>query len=308
MNSKRSLWQKLQAYKLHNNVYAVVMLAVSVLGSVLIFVSPLRESRFVPELALAIATSLLASIFSLVSDIYVKYKNHENDKLLEGIHEFGINDLHFNKQLLLEHLLKNCDREVWISGYRLILTSQISASWSQAIKQGAVMKILISPPWMDGFQLVYGENDRIIDNYCRVFNRIAKACREAGRPVEQVCEIRFTRKPLFSDTYKIDQHLVSGPYMHNRDDENHRVTANDFFTYNLIRKSRLYHLVENEYLTLWDEADSVLEWGAYQKVSEHIRMNDLREKEKIELLKDACQPIPAGEHTVMLAAAVGANG
>ncbi|WHX49065.1 hypothetical protein QNH46_24000 [Paenibacillus woosongensis] len=48
MNSKRSLWQKLQAYKLHNNVYVVIMLAASVLGSILVYVSPLRENRFVP--------------------------------------------------------------------------------------------------------------------------------------------------------------------------------------------------------------------------------------------------------------------
>lgn len=291
MNSRRSIWQKLQAYKLHNNVYVVIMLAVSVAGSILIYVSPLRESRFVPELALACATSLLASIFQLVSDIYVKYKNLENDKLLEGIHEFGINDLHFNKQQLLEHLLKSCDREVWVSGYRLILTSKISPSLSQAIKQGAVLKILISPPWMDGFKLVYGENDRVIDNYCKVFSAIAKACREAGRPVEEVCEVRFTQKPLFSDTYKVDLHIVTGPYMHNRDEDDHRITANDFFTYNLIKKSRLYNLVENEYMTLWEEADSVLVWEAYAKASEQIRIQDLREKEKIELLKEASQPI-----------------
>jgi hypothetical protein len=267
------------------------MLAVSVAGSILIYVSPLRESRFVPELALACATSLLASIFQLVSDIYVKYKNLENDKLLEGIHEFGINDLHFNKQQLLEHLLKSCDREVWVSGYRLILTSKIAPSLSQAIRQGANLKLLISPPWMDGFKLVYGENDRVIDNYCKVFSAIAKACREAGRPVEEVCEVRFTQKPLFSDTYKVDLHIVTGPYMHNRDEDDHRITANDFFTYNLIKKSRLYNLVENEYMTLWEEADSVLVWEAYAKASEQIRIQDLREKEKIELMQEASQPL-----------------
>lgn len=291
MNSRRSIWQKLQAYKLHNNVYVVIMLAVSVAGSILIYVSPLRESRFVPELALACATSLLASIFQLVSDIYVKYKNLENDKLLEGIHEFGINDLHFNKQQLLEHLLKSCDREVWVSGYRLILTSKIAPSLSQAIRQGANLKLLISPPWMDGFPLVYGENERVIDNYCKVFSAIAKACREANRPVEQVCEVRFTKKPLFSDTYKVDLHIVTGPYMHNRDEDDHRITANDFFTYNLIKKSRLYHLVENEYMTVWEEADSVLVWEEYAKASEQIRIQDLREKEKIELMQEASQPL-----------------
>ncbi|MNG10293.1 hypothetical protein D3C84_937520 [compost metagenome] len=79
--------------------------------------------------------------------------------------------------------------------------------------------------------------------------------------------------------------------MHNRDEENHRITANDFFTYNLIKKSRLYELVENEYLTLWEEADSVLEWDRYYQAAEHIRMNDLREREKVELLRDACRPL-----------------
>lgn len=178
-----------------------------------------------------------------------------------------------------------------MSGYRLILTSKIAPSLSQAIKQGANLKLLISPPWMDGFKLVYGENDRVIDNYCKVFSAIAKACREAGRPVEEVCEVRFTQKPLFSDTYKVDLHIVTGPYMHNRDEDDHRITANDFFTYNLIKKSRLYNLVENEYMTLWEEADSVLVWEAYAKASEQIRIQDLREKEKIELMQEASQPL-----------------
>lgn len=293
MNSKRSLWEKLQAYKLHNNVYVVFMLAASVLASVMVYVSPLREIRFVPELALACATSLLASIFSIVSDIYVKYRNQENDKLLEGIHEFGITDLHFNKQQLLEHLLKSCDREVWVSGYRLILTSQITASLSEAIKQGATIRMLISPPWMDGFQLVYGENERVIDNYCKVFSAIARAARDADLPVDRVCEVRFTRKPLFSDTYKVDQHIVTGPYMHNRDEDDHRITANEFFTYNLIRKSRLYQLVEDEYMTLWQEAESSLVWDHFTDVFERIRKQDLREREKIELLQSISRPIGA---------------
>ena len=172
------------------------------------------------------------------------------------------------------------------------MTSKITASLSQAINQGAVLKILISPPWLDGFQLVYGDNNRVIDNYCIVFNAIARACRDAKLPVEQICEVRFTKKPLFSDTYKVDLHIVTGPYMHNRDEDDHRITANDFFTYNLIKKSRLYHLVENEYMTLWEEAESFLVWDYFAKASEQIRMKDLREIEKIELIRGASQLIP----------------
>ena len=290
MNRELTLWQKLEAYKLRNNVYAVMMVFCSIIGAIIIYVSPLQQYKFVPELTLAFATSLLATIFGLITDIYVKYKTYENDKLLEGIHEFGISNLHFNKKQLLENLLKTSDKEVWISGYRLILTGKITTSLVQAIKQGAVIKILISPPWKDGFKLVYGENDRVIDNYCKVFSAIAKACAEVGCSGDQICEVRFTNKPLFSDTYKVDLNIITGPYMHNQDEEHQRITANDFFTYDLIKKSHLYNLVENEYLTLWNEADQTLVWSKYLHVAETIRTNDLREKEKVQLMSEACMP------------------
>lgn len=288
MNRKLSFWHKLKAYKLHNNVYVVILLFASIVASICIYISPLRNVQFVSELMLAIATSLLATIFGLISDIYVKYRTFENDQLLEGIHEFGIGNLHFNKKLLLEDLLETANKEVWISGYRLILTSKITASLAQAIQQGACLKLLISPPWREGFKLVYGENARVIDNYCMVFNAIAKACKEKGLPVEEVCEVRFTNKPLFSDTYKVDTSIVTGPYMHNQDEDHHRITANDFFTYDLIKKSRLYNLVEKEYLTLWEEADEMLSWKAYLQAAEQIRTSDLREAEKIKLISDSC--------------------
>jgi len=285
---KLSFWQKIKAYKLQNNIYAMVLLTVAVIVSFLIYMSPISAIRIIPELMLAIATSLLATIFTLIADLYVKYKTYENDQLLEGIHEFGINDLHFNKEQLLNSLLQSCDKELWISVYRLIVTSKITPSITQAIKQGAKVKILVSPPWHEGFKLVYGTGERVIDNYCKVFNAIAKASAELGKPVNEICEIRFTEKPLFNDTYKVDLHLVTGPYMHNRDEDHQRITANDFFTYNLIRKSRLYTLVENEYLTLWNEADQLLDWEQYKHAAEQIRVEDLREQEKIKLMNEAC--------------------
>lgn len=288
MNERKfSFWQKLKAYKLQNNVYAMGLLTLAVIASFLVYVSPISNTKVVPELMLAIATSLLATIFTLVADLYVKFKTYENDQLLEGIHEFGISDLHFNKQELLNKLLSTCEKELWISGYRLILTSKITPAICQAVKQGAHVKILVSPPWHEGFKLVYGTNERVIDNYCNLFNSIKKVSKELGKHVDEICEVRFTDKPLFNDTYKIDYHLVTGPYMHNKDEDDQRITANDFFTYNLIRKSRLYELVENEYLTLWDEATQRLDWQKYELAAEQIRVQDLREQEKIKLIYDA---------------------
>lgn len=284
MQRKLSVWAKLKAYRLENNVYVLILLMVSVLISFSFYVMPFfREVKLVPELALACATSLLATIFCVITDVYVKYKSHKNDQFLEGIHEFGISNLHFNKQKLLEDLLVDCDKEVWISGYRLILTSRITSHLVEAVKRGAVIKILISPPWKEGFKSVYGENDKVLDNYYKVFQSIASACTD----VKAICEIRFTNKPLFNDTYKIDTHLITGPYMHNRDEEHHRISAKDFFTYDLIKRSRLYDLVENEYRTLWEEAEEILVWSEFMRIAEDFRTRDLREKEKIELIQSA---------------------
>ena len=53
-------------------------------GILCVFPETAQDSRFGSELWLAMATSLLASIFCLLSDIYVQYKNSEKDQLLEG--------------------------------------------------------------------------------------------------------------------------------------------------------------------------------------------------------------------------------
>lgn len=292
--SQLSLWAKLRAYRLDHNVYVVLMLLVSVCVSVAVYMLPaVRDVKFLPELALAIATSLLATIFAVAADIYVKYKSHKNDQFLEGIHEFGISNLHFNKQELLEKLLEHSDNEVWISGYRLILTCRIVPGLVEAAQRGVRFKLLVSPPWGAGFKAVYGEQERVMDNYHRVLTALAKACPD----IASRCEVRFTSKPLFNDTYKIDTHLVTGPYMHNRDDEHNRITANDFFTYDLIRQSRLFRLVENEYKTLWDEAEEQLDWEAFLRIAGDFRTRDLREREKVELVHGAC--VPAGAHGVL---------
>lgn len=265
-----------------------MMLIVAVLASFTLYVMPFtRNVKFLPEIFLACGTSLLATIFVVSTEIYIKYHNHKNDQFLEGVHEFGIINLHFDKQKLLQDLLENCDREVWISGYRLILTSKITDELAEAVKRGATIKMLACPPWKEGFQSVYGTNERVMDNYFKILHAIA----QASTSVENTFEIRFTSKPIFNDTYKVDQHLITGPYMHNRDDEYNRITANDFFTYNLVKRSRLYNLVESEFLTIWDEAEEKFVWGKFDEIYTEYRTKDLRESEKIELFRRACVEI-----------------
>ena len=291
MNHRLSFFDKLRAYKLTNNVYVLLLLTVSMLLSLACYILPIfQEDSFFPELALAMATSLLASIFCLISDVYVQFKNSEKDQLLEGMHEFGINNLHFDKQELLEQLLPTCEKELFVSGYRLILLDKIAPLLTEVAQRGVEVRAIISPPWFESFRLVYGEKEKVIDHYCRVFRALSCGPDGGAR-----CQIRFINKPLFSATYKVDQHLITGPYLHNKTIFDGRITANDFFTYDLIRKSRLYELVEAENKTLWDEASLQLNWERFDAAYRDIRNNDYRESEKMAIIFRACDPVTAGQ-------------
>ena len=292
MNRHLSFWARLKAYKLTNNVYVLLLLLLSFGASMYFYLFPSADSDFGSELWLAMATSVLASIFCLLSDIYVQYKNSEKDQLLEGMHEFGINNLHFNKHELLEQLLPTCEKELYLSGYRLILLDKVSSYLTDAVKQGSQVRMVISPPWWDSFKLVYGENEKVIDHYCRVFHALMQGASDFVDFPKQV-QVRFINKPLFSDTYKIDHHLITGPYLHNKTVFDNRITASDFFTYDLIRKSRLYELVDAENCTLWSEATMQLDWDKFEAAYAEIRNNDLREAEKMLLIKNACVPVVA---------------
>lgn len=283
--NKLSFLEKLKAYKLMNNVYVLILLFVFMLASLLINLIPaIYESNVYSNIALAFSTSLLASIFCLVSDIYIKYKDYQNDRFLGDIQSFGIRSLHFNKQQILSELMKECDRELWISGYRLIMTANLTKEIEEAMSRGANVRVLLCPPWLEGYRLMYGKSDRIMDNYCKVFNALRRSMKNYGNK----CEVRFTEKPLLSDTYKVDQHIIAGPYMHNEDKEHGKITANDFFTYDLIKKSRLNMLLSEEYEMLFDNAGYSLDWEKYDNCSNDIYHGDYRESERVEKMSALC--------------------
>ncbi len=288
MKNKLSFWEKLKAYRLKNNVVIVVILFAIVVLSVLIYLSPqARHNDVSANILMAVFTSFLATIMSLVAEIYVKYKDNERDQFLEDIHTFGINNLNKNKEEVLAELLKDCDSMIWISGYRLIMTNRIKKDVADAIRRGAEVKAILCPPWSQAFHMVYGTNAKVADNYFQVLYAIYQA-KEGIENKEY--SIYFTDKPLFSDTYKVDQNLVTGPYMHNRDGEYKRLMAKDFFSYNLVKKSRLYELVESEFLTLCEEATYELDWEKFARAFEEQETKDLNDEQKCRLLQEACVP------------------
>ena len=71
MKNKLSFWEKLKAYRLKNNVVIVVILFAIVVLSVLIYLSPqARHNDVSANILMAVFTSFLATIMSLVAEIY----------------------------------------------------------------------------------------------------------------------------------------------------------------------------------------------------------------------------------------------
>lgn len=291
MDKHLSLWGRIKAYRLKNNVMVMLALVVIFIISIAVYMLPqCRNNEVLSNIALACFTSLLATIFAMIAEIFVKYKTYENDQFLEDVHTFGIANLNKDKETVLRDLLEDCDKEIWISGYRLILTDHIKSDIARVVRKGVTVKALLCPPWSEAFQLVYGTDEKVMDHYFNVLHAISDA-----KPNKEDYKILFVDKPLFNDTYRIDQNLVTGPYMHNRDPEYNRIMAKDFFSYNLVKKSKLYSLIENEYLTLCDEAKYQLDWDKFDQAYATLQTSDLRESEKRELLKGACVPVnPTG--------------
>jgi hypothetical protein len=291
MTERLALHRRLRAYRLHHNLYVLVLLVLGMVVSVGAYARMHGQEGFGPELALAVATSLLASILVLLSETYVKFKEHTNDIFLEGIEKLGISNLHFQKGDLLGALMERCEHVFWASGYRLILTKGLVPQIEALSRRGVTCRLLVSPPWHEAYRSVYGDQERVMANYYAVLDAFARGA-EQGAPT---CEVRFTGKPLFSDTYKVDTQLVTGPYMHNRDAVHGRITANDFFTYELHKHSRLYDLVSGEYETVWSDADEVLDWDRYRAASAASRTEDLNDQQLQAALRAACVRRPPAD-------------
>lgn len=287
-------WQKFKAYKLNTSIYASLLLLVCSVAAVVVYYC-LGEG-FWKELMLAVATSLLASASCIGVETYINYRSRRNDKLLEGLQAFGIQGLHFNKQELILDLLRDCGNYLWVSGCRMILTRKIAPAIARQLRVRPDLKVrcLICPPWTQSYRLIYSEDEPVIDNYFTAFRMICQAC---GDRLDR-CQVRIIDKPLFNDTYKIDKTTVTGPFLHARDASGGRITAGDFFTYDVIRQSRLQALMEREYATLWDEATETLDLKKFQEICRRYRA-DMTEEEKTALLREACGPI-SGDGELLL--------
>ena len=138
----------IQQYHLHSNIFFGVLLFI--FTGVFLTLWLFSKEDIVHELALAIATSLMASLLCLGSDTFLKIRESKNDKYINTLKSYGIGNLQFNKNELLEDLIPRCRNEIWISGYRLVMTGK--SSFRRALvtacrySRGLSIKLLVAPP------------------------------------------------------------------------------------------------------------------------------------------------------------------
>ena len=92
---------------------------------------------------LAVFTSLLVTVFTMVTDIVVTYQVRKNETFFEDMHQFGIDGLNDNKGTALHEMLIDCNKIIWITGYRLIMTEHLKNDIHEAIKRGAAVSAVI---------------------------------------------------------------------------------------------------------------------------------------------------------------------
>lgn len=251
---KRSLRKEITHYQLWSNVYFLIALTILTLLSFVTAV--IFEDKIVVSLSEAISTSLLASLLCLICDTSIRYRDSKRDEYINSLKNYGISSLRFNKDILLSNILPKARHEIWISGYRLIMTSGkpfldgLEAAFKH--KKNVEVKVLVVPPYSNSYKYVYGEDD-VFENYRAVFDILGKYIDDPSVSIK----IKFTDIPLFNDTYKIDDRIITSPFLHARDEFNNKLTAKDFFTIDITDKeSTLYSLIFNEYLSIWKDLNT----------------------------------------------------
>lgn len=302
-----SLFQKIAAYQLEAHLLAGALLTALTVVFVVLYYYEKDGAGFAANLYLALATSLLASVLVLVSDIWVQFRNQRNKLFLEGIEKLGISNLHFEKRSILSDLMKKSSKQICFVGYRLILSAALAEEMTGAVARGASVKIVLTPPWRDVFKLVYDEKkDWVSLNYKKVFDSIIRGhdsenlmfkerpltSDEIQRLVEALgsAEVRFINRPFFSDTYIVDGSAVTGPYVNNEKPGEGMLSANDFFTYELHDKTELFQMVNDEFTSLWRRADQRLDWSKYLAKLPELSA-DMSDTKRLALLQECVEPM-----------------
>lgn len=279
-----SLFKRLRVYGLLGNCIILIILVALFLCSLLVYLSIKKEP--VLSLSLSIFTSLLASIICISADLIITYIKNEHDLFVRSMRETGIRRLHFDKLIRLDDLMKSAKEEISFIGYRLILTRELLPSIVSAQKARVSIRLLISPFWGESYNLIYGDSrsERIIDNY-KVILDIMCNCPSTS-------EVRFLDVPFFSDTYIIDDIVITSPFLHVLEkNSTQKISAKSFYTYEIEPGKPAHGLFKEEFEFLWIKAKSRVCWKSYVKMSVKFRTSDLNYAEQVKLFMSCLEDL-----------------
>lgn len=78
MNRKSTLWSKIKAYKLQTQFWIMIIMLIIFILSLLAYQIPeLRQDEVMANILLALFTSLLVTVFTMLADIIVSYHEHK---------------------------------------------------------------------------------------------------------------------------------------------------------------------------------------------------------------------------------------
>lgn len=288
----RTKLQIIQQYRLTGSfVFLSLLVCLTLLFLVIWLLTP--GGGVLHELSIAFSTSLIASALCLLSDSILKYRESKNDEYINTLKSFGIENLQFHKDELLEDIIPKSSHEIWISGYRLIMTAK--ASFLEALATacrnhpGLEVKVLTVSPWSETFRLVYGDED-VTNNYLKVFYTLSQCMKENSTRLE----IRMTDKPIFNDTYRVDDRFVTGPYLHCTSKNNQKITAKDFFSLDINDpRKELFGIIRKDYMAVWDSASCIFDGLSFldECRTQGDRIREFSKEEKLSMLKKFCRPL-----------------
>lgn len=288
----RTRLQIIQQYRLTGSfVFLSFLVCLTVVFLVIWLLTP--GGGVFHELSIAFSTSLIASALCLLSDSILKYRESKNDEYISTLKSFGIENLQFHKDELLESIIPKCSNEIWISGYRLIMTAK--ASFLEALSSACrgcpelKVRVLTVAPWSETFRLVYGNED-VTNNYLKVFYTLSKCAEQYGTCLE----IKMTEKPIFNDTYKVDDRFVTGPYLHCVSKNNQKITAKDFFSLDINDpRKELYGIISKDYCAVWDTAGYILNCRSFYEAccAEGDKIREYTSEQKLAFIRRFCMAV-----------------
>lgn len=284
--SNKTVFEIIKQYKLIGNFIFLFLIAILTIISLVIWKTAKTDVGH--EIGIALFTSFIASIACLISDLLLKFKESKNDEYISKLKSFGIENLQFHKEEVLKRIIPSCKKELWISGYRFIMTAddeflnsiKTACKWHKDIK----IKVLAVAPWSEAFKNIYGDED-VYSNWFKVF-RTMNTCSQNTQNIE----IKVTNKVLFNDTYRVDDVFVTSPYLHCNSTKEQKILAKDFFSLVINDESkRLFKIVEDDYMTIWDKTNVTFNLMEFCQKVENRNYSDYTKTEIEKLIKGFCK-------------------